>query len=139
MKIPLTLFAVFISAFLVGNSTAQSGTTSVSGTVFDRRGQIIFGATVTLTDAEKGFARTAMTDDNGAFNFPVIQPGIYRLEVEMNGFKKFLQNEVRASVDTPTDVSAILEVGNINETVTVQSDSAPSCRRDLGDEMGWAK
>ncbi|MDQ3712657.1 MAG: carboxypeptidase-like regulatory domain-containing protein, partial [Acidobacteriota bacterium] len=113
-----------LCVFFGKNLNAQSGTTSVGGTVFDRQGQVVFGATVTLTNAEKGFVRTATTNDNGAFKFPVIQPGTYRLEVEMNGFKKFASSEVRASVDTPTEISAVLEIGNVNEVVNVRSDTA---------------
>ncbi|MCA1640174.1 MAG: carboxypeptidase-like regulatory domain-containing protein [Acidobacteria bacterium] len=122
----LMLIAVFISAFFSGNINAQSGTTSIGGTVSDHQGQIIFGAAVTLTNAEKGFTRTSTTNDSGVFIFSGIQAGTYRLEVEMNGFKKFIQTEVRALVDTSTDVSAVLEVGNISETVNVRSDTAES-------------
>ena len=120
----LTLIVVLISAFLSVNLIAQSGTTSVSGTVFDQQGKVISGSAVTLTNAEKGFIRTATTNDNGTFIFPVIQPGIYRLEIETNGFKKFVNTEVRAFVDTPTDVSAVLEIGNVSETVNVRSNTA---------------
>ncbi len=109
-KTLLTLIAVLISAFLSANLIAQSGTTSVSGTVSDQQGKVVFGATVTLTNAEKGFIRTTITNDNGTFIFPVIQPGIYRLEVETNGFKKFVNTKVRAFIDTPTDVSIVLEI-----------------------------
>ncbi len=77
------LIAVVLSALFSGSINAQSGTTSVSGTVFDGQGQVIFGATATLTNAEKGFTRTATTNDNGTFTFSGIQPGAYRLEVEM--------------------------------------------------------
>ncbi len=94
MKISLILIAVLICAFLSENLNAQSGTTSVGGTVFDQQGKVVFGATVTLTNAEKGFTRTATTGDNGTFIFPFIQPGSCRLEVEMSGFKKFINNKV---------------------------------------------
>ena len=120
----LSLIAVVISAFLSGNINAQSGTTSVSGTVFDQQGRVISGASVKLSNAEKDFTRAATTGDKGTFSFPVIQPGTYRLEVGMNGFKRFVNNEVRAFVDTPTEISAVLQVGDINETVNVRSDAA---------------
>ena len=120
----LILIAVLISAFSSANLTAQSGTTSVGGTVFDQQGKVISGAAVTLTNSEKGFTRTTISNDNGIFIFPAIQPGIYRLEIETNGFKKFVNTEVRALVDTPTDVSVVLEIGNVSETVNVQSDTA---------------
>lgn len=126
IKFQLILLTCLLCAFFGKNLNAQSGTTSVSGTIFDQQGQIISGATITLSNTEKGFTRTATTNDNGTFSFRGIQPAIYRLEVEMNGFKKFVNAEVRAIVDTPTEISAVLEIGNINETVNVRSDTAES-------------
>ncbi len=120
------LLIVLLCAFFAENLNAQSGTTSISGTIFDQNRQIISGATVKLTNAEKGFTRTTVSRENGTFSFPAIQPGVYRLEIEMNGFKKFLQNEIRALVDTPTEISAVLEIGDISETVNVKSDTAES-------------
>ncbi len=125
-KFRLIIITVLLSAFFIGNVIAQSGTTSVSGTIFDQQGEIISGATVTLTNTEKGFTRTATTNGNGTFSFRGIQPALYRLEVEMNGFKKFVNTEVRALVDTPTEISAVLEIGNVNETVIIKSDTAES-------------
>lgn len=120
------LVAVLISTFLIGKTDAQSGTTSIGGTVFDRQRQVIFGATVTLSNAEKGFIRNVITGDNGTFIFPAIQPGVYRIEVEMNGFKNFVKDEIRASVDTPVEVYAVLEIGSFNEIVNVRSDTSKS-------------
>jgi hypothetical protein len=117
------LIAVLLSVSFSENLHAQSGTTSIGGTVFDRNKQIIAGATVKISNTEKGFTRTATTNENGAFVFPSIQTGIYRLTIEMNGFKRFVQTEIRAVVDTPTEISAVLEVGDISETVTVKSES----------------
>ncbi|MEP7038875.1 MAG: TonB-dependent receptor, partial [Acidobacteriota bacterium] len=126
LNIFLTLKAVLLLIFLSANLDAQSGTTSISGTVFDPQGQIVSSATVTLTNTEKGFSRTATTNDNGTFNFPTIQPGNYRLEIVLNGFKKFVNTQIHALIDTPTEISAVLEVGNINETVNIRSDNAES-------------
>src|SRR5687767_4284092 len=122
----LVLIAFSLSAFLDGNVIAQSGTTSVSGTVFDQQGKNILGAAVTLTSAEKGFTRIATTNEDGIFAFPAIQPGVYRLEIETNGFKKFVQTEVPAVVDSPTEISVFLEVGSVSEIVTVKSNTAES-------------
>ncbi len=115
----LTLFA--LSA---GNIAAQTGTSTVNGTVTDSQGNVIAGANVTLTNAEKGFSRTIVSNTNGTFTFTTIQPGVYRLEIEAANFKKFAQTELKALVDTPTDVTAVLEVGSVTETVTVNSNSA---------------
>lgn len=123
-QIIVLFLVVFTLVVFVKLGNAQSGITSIGGTVLDGQNQLIIGATVKLRNIEKGFSRTAFTNENGAFSFPAIQPGIYRLEVEMPGFKKFVNNEIRALVDTPMDVSAVLEVGDIRETVNVESNTA---------------
>lgn len=110
--------------FFTHGTNGQSGTTSVNGTVIDPDGKAVVGATVTLSNAEKGFARAATTNENAAFTFRAVQPGIYRLVVEMSGFKKLISSDIRALVDTPTDISVVLEVGNISETVNVRGDTA---------------
>jgi len=123
-KVFLTLVMMLVSAVFIGTINAQSGTTTISGTVADAQGNVVAGAAVNLINAEKGFSRTAMTTEKGSFSFPVIQPGTYRLEVEATGFKKSVQTEIRALVDTPTDVPVALEVGAVSETVTVTSNTA---------------
>lgn len=100
---------------------AQSGTSSVSGTVVDSQGNLVAGATVTLTNAEKNFSRTQTTADDGHFAFNVIPPGEYRIEVEAQGFKKGILTNVAALVTKTTTVTIPLEVGNVNESVTVSS------------------
>jgi hypothetical protein len=113
-----------IAVLCIWRAEAQSGTSSVSGTVFDQSGTVIAGASVRLGNADKGFARSVTTKDNGSFTFQAIQPGIYCIEVEMKGFKKFINNDVRKFVDSPTDIDAVLEIGSINETVTVTQSTA---------------
>ncbi len=123
-SLSLILLTVAFFLFFSKSTFAQSGTTSIAGTVFDQQKQVVLGANIKLSDLEKGFSRTTTTNDNGAFSFPAIQPGAYRLEVEMNGFKKFITTDVRALVDTPIEVSVVLQVGDVTETVNVQSNTA---------------
>jgi hypothetical protein len=98
---------------------AQSGTTSIIGSVFDQQEGLVPGAHLSLTKVDSGFTRTATSDQNGTFSFPSIPPGIYRLEIEMKGFKRYVNDGVRTFVDSPTQISAVLEVGNITESVNV--------------------
>lgn len=64
-KTLLTFCAVLFSGFLAGGINAQSGTTTINGTVADPQGRVIPNATVTLTNAEKGFSRNIVTTTNG--------------------------------------------------------------------------
>src|SRR5918995_243539 len=107
-------------ALLVGpTALAQSGRSTVRGTVRDQQGNVVTGATVTLTDAGRNFTRSQTTNDEGGYTFTAVPPGTYRVEVEATGFKKAAFADVHAVVDTPVDVDAQLEAGLATETVTV--------------------
>ena len=112
-------FACGLLLLLCGGALAQSGTSSVRGTVTDPQGGVVAGATVTLTSAEKNFTRTQTTSEDGNYTFTSIPPGTYRVEVEAAGFKKTALTDVNALVDTPVSLDVKLEVGNVAETVTV--------------------
>ena len=100
---------------------AQQGTSTIRGTVKDPQDNVVPGATVTLTNAEKSFSRTQTTNQSGGYAFSSVPPGTYRVDVEGAGFKKTTVADVRALVDTPVDLDVALEVGAVTETVTVTS------------------
>ncbi|MDT5060096.1 MAG: hypothetical protein QOH63_555 [Acidobacteriota bacterium] len=103
------------------NVLAQTGTSSVRGTILDPQGGAVAGATVTLTNTEKNFTRSQVTNEEGVYAFNAVPPGKYRVEAEATGFKKVAISDIQALVDTPTDVSVKLEVGNVSEVVTITS------------------
>ena len=115
------MLSLLLPLFILQYSFAQTGTSSVRGTVVDPQGKVVAGATVTLTSAATNIARTQTTSDSGVYAFELIPPGDYRVEVEATGFKKAQVNDVHALVAKPTDVSVQLEVGNVAETVTVNT------------------
>ena len=112
------LLLVFIQAF-AQSVPAQTGTSSIHGTVTDTQGRAVAGATVTLTNLDRNFARTLTTNNEGAYGFSAIPPGSYRVETEAPGFKKAAVNDIHALVETPTEIDVQLEVGNVTEVVNV--------------------
>lgn len=112
---------LFLMLCCGSNAFAQSGTSTVRGTVADAQGNVVAGATVTLINDEKNFSRTQTTNDQGGYTFSSIPPDVYRVEAEAVSFKKTVVSDVRALVDTPTDVDVALEVGNVAETVDVSA------------------
>ena len=120
---PLVVIAGVIFSLVLGvlSASAQSGTSAINGNAIDPQGNRIAGATVTLTNAEKNFSRTQTTTDSGRFNFNLIPPGKYQIEVEAKGFKKAIVTDVSALIDKPSDVDVTLEVGAVSESVTVSS------------------
>ena len=99
----------------------RSGDNTVSGTVKDPSGNVVSGATVTLTDSVRNFTRTQSADKDGAYVFNAIPPGTYSMEVSARGFKTASVLGLAALVDTPIVCDVQLEIGAVSETVTVTS------------------
>jgi len=108
----LTVFAV--TAFAQGDTT-------VRGVVKDPQGNLVSGATVTITDPSRNFTRTQQTNQDGAYVFNAVPPGTYNLEVTAQGFKTASASGLQALVDTPTVRDVQLEIGAVSETVDVTS------------------
>ena len=117
------LLCGLLQLFLCHNVLAQTGASTVRGTVTDPQGNAVAGATVTLTNTERNFTRTQTSNDEGIYSFPTVPPGTYRVEAEATGFKKSSVTDVRALVETPVNIDIQLEVGNVNEVVNIVAGS----------------
>ena len=114
----VSLTALGVSAW------AQSGTSSIRGSVADQQGGLISNATVTLSNQSTNFSRSQKTGPAGTFSFDLIPPGHYKLVLEAKGFKK-TSVQVEALVSNITDLATVkLQVGASDESVTVTADSA---------------
>ena len=87
----------------------------------DQQGAVVTGAKVTISNSTTGYSRTMNTTGNGTFAFELVPVGVYKLEVEATGFKRFVQNNVTAQVGAPTDLPVQIEVGSLSETVEVSA------------------
>jgi Carboxypeptidase regulatory-like domain/TonB dependent receptor len=102
---------------------AQSTYGSISGAVTDPSGAAIAGADVTLTNVSTSEKRTQQSGANGLFTFVNLFPGVYRIDIERQGFKHFTQPNVVVQVQQDTHVAAALTVGQVTETVEVTSET----------------
>jgi hypothetical protein len=117
----LQIGSLFGLLLVATSSYAQSGGSTVRGTVRDPNGGVVSGANVTLTNPERNFTRTQTTNEDGAYVFTAIPPGTYKLEVSAQGFKTASASGIEALVDTPIVRDVPLEVGAVSETVDVTS------------------
>src|SRR5262245_31411002 len=90
---------VLLSVASFGFAAAQTGSSTVGGTVQDTQGNAVSGAKVALKSAERNFNRETTSDAAGGFLFTVVPPGSYVVEVEAAGFKKNVISDVKALVD----------------------------------------
>lgn len=107
----LVLVAVLFAASNVFAQTANTGT--VTGVVKDEKGGLVPGATVKLTNLGTNAERTAQTTGDGVFEISQLVPGNYRLEVEGQGFSKYVVEPVVVNVLQRTTINPELKVGGI--------------------------
>ena len=112
---------LFCMVFGLALALAQTGTTSLRGTVLDKSGATVVGAKVILTNDAQGLHREVSTDSSGAYEFPSLPPGHYSLTIEMSGFRKFEHKNLELLVNVPVTENATLEVGSTTETVEVSA------------------
>jgi hypothetical protein len=111
--------AVSAAAFAQGGGA----TTSLSGLVTDTSGAVIPGATVAVKNNATATEFTAVSNEQGSFTVPAIDPGAYTVTVTLMGFKTAVLNNVRVSAATPASVRVTLDVGGLEETVVVSAGS----------------
>ena len=70
-----------------------------SGTVSDKTGSVITGATVKVTSQGTGLTREAKTDDTGHYLIPLLPVAYYTVHVESQGFQAAEEKDVRLQVD----------------------------------------
>jgi hypothetical protein len=119
----LAYFIILIAFVSVTPAWAQSFLGTLRGTVVDPQGQIVQGATVLIVDESTSVTRTLETDAEGRYEAPNLRPGTYRVEVVTQNFKKFERTGVVVRAAGTALVDVRLEVGGVNETVTVAADA----------------
>lgn len=123
VTIPILSLTVALLLGLSAVTYAQEITGNIVGTVKDSSGASVRGATISITDEDKGLVvRTLVTGDEGEFSAPQLPSGNYSISIEAPGFKKSLQTGVKLDVNQRRAVDIILEPGNIAEIVTVAAD-----------------
>jgi hypothetical protein len=80
---------------------------------------VLPGATITLTNVATNSVATAVATDTGAFVFPQVPAGTYKIVVELQGFKTATYTQVIVNVGTEYSLTARLELGQLAETVEV--------------------
>jgi hypothetical protein len=117
-------------AFLLGagGSWAQSSG-SIEGVVKDPSGAAVAGATVEISYATSGFARTATTGTSGEFRFTNVPFNPYHMVVSAAGFATAVQDvEVRSSV--PASIQIGLKLGTAATSITVEANGADLVEND---------
>jgi len=123
LKTVLANLALFVTLAAMSNlcpaQTASTG--ALSGTVTDQNGAVVAGAKVTATNEATAEARSAVSDADGSYRIPLLNPGRYRVEFSNSGFKTATVSGISVVVTEIARLNVQLEVGAMTESVLVQA------------------
>ena len=125
--------AGFVSLLTAGTGWAQAVAGSqVSGVVKDATGGVLPGVEVTITKTDTGAVRTVFTGADGAFVFPSLPVGPYKLKVVLQGFNTYVQEGIVLQVNSNPTIDVAMTVGSVGEQVTVTASAATVETRSTG-------
>ncbi|MEO8052636.1 MAG: TonB-dependent receptor [Acidobacteriota bacterium] len=116
--------AVFLAVFStlsVFSATAIGQVTSgtITGSVRDSTSAALVGVTVKLVNNGTAAVQTTASDNSGNFQFLLVPPGNYALEVSTTGFRTFHRDGIIVEADRSLAVPVTLAVGDVTERVEV--------------------
>ncbi len=114
---------ILLFCLMVGGAAALAQTTtgSIYGTVTDATGAVIPNAAVTLTNTGTNASLHTTTNGEGAFVFPVVDPGDYRIKASASGFAPETQTGIVLAASQNVNASFKLAVGAVANQVTVEA------------------
>ena len=117
------VFAVVLLFLSFGLANAQEFRGTITGSVKDQNGAIVPGATVTIENTATNVKSNATTNDEGAFVFPLLIPGNYKLSATANGFKTSVRESLELKVDDRLTIDFQLEIGAAAEVTVVAGEA----------------
>src|SRR6266850_2836525 len=102
---------------------AQTGTSSITGSVTDITRAALPGVDITVVNQATGARLQTLTNETGAYRVGSLPPGTYRIEAELAGFDRLSRGPITLQVSQTIAHDLMLQVGQIGTTVDV-TDSA---------------
>jgi len=125
-----------VFAFVLVVAAHAQSRASIQGVVTDPQGAVVSGATVKLKNLETNQTVTAVTNDNGIYNFNSLPPSRYSISVEKAGFKQKVLDNVGVIAEQANALNIQLEVGQVTESVTVNAGDQPLIDTETGTISG---
>src|SRR5690349_8560425 len=95
-RLLILLSAVILA---VAPSEAQITTTVIYGTVTDSTGAVVPNARVTAINSDTNLSRSAQTNSQGEYRIELLPIGHYEVQVDANGFQKYVQRGIVLTLD----------------------------------------
>jgi Cna protein B-type domain. len=120
----LLLTLIALCAFGTTTAMAQSYQGALRGALHDATGNALPSATMTLTNTATNLIRVTTTNSTGEYFFEKVDPGKYKLDASVAGFKKLERGGIIIETQQQITLDLVMEIGNVAETVVI-TDEVP--------------
>jgi len=127
MRTPIATFILLCG--IAANAFAQDTRGAISGKVFDQAGALVAGVPVVITNTDTNNSIPLATNTSGYYEARLLQPGNYRITVEVPGFKKIVRSGLTVGLGEEIAIDFKLEVGSVTDSVMV-TEEAPILESD---------
>ena len=119
------VFAVLfcVVALCWGQTAFGQATGSISGTVTDKSGAGVTGASVKVTSQTTGVIRETKTDESGHYTVDLLPLSVYTIRVEYQGFQATEAKDIKLQVDEHRELDFALSVASVSSTVEVTANA----------------
>lgn len=91
----------------------------MTGRVTDSTGAVVPAVNVTVVQTTTNFTQTSVTNSEGIYRVLSLQPGMYRVTFEAQGFKKSVRDNVELRTGDTLPIDMVLQVGSVTESIEV--------------------
>jgi len=114
---------VTVGMVLVASLAYAQATSTFNGRVLDQGDAVLPGVTITATNNATGVARSTVTNADGSYYLPGLDPGVYEVKTELPGFAPAARQNVNLAINATLTIDFKLTVAGVNETLTVTGEA----------------
>ncbi len=101
-------------------AVACAQTATIQGRITDATGAVLPAVNVTATNTGTGVKTSTVTNGQGSYNIPFLQPGAYTIAAEKSGFQQAARSNVQLAIDQTAGIDFTLQLGSVRQAVEVK-------------------
>jgi hypothetical protein len=117
------LAIVTLCMVAIASAAYAQATSTFNGRVLDQGDAVLPGVTITATNNATGVVRTTVTNADGSYYLPGLEPGVYEVKTELVGFAPSARQNVNLAINATLTIDFKLTVAGLNETLTVTGEA----------------
>src|SRR5262249_11975166 len=118
--------AALVAAFQLVNAPAafaQAASAAITGTISDTQGGVLPGVTVTATNQDNGTVHNSVSEADGKYRVPGLNPGKYSITAELPGFQTVTVKDITLVINQEYTRDFQLGLSTLQESVTVTGEA----------------